>query len=114
MKNIAIAFIVLAALTNATFAQASHSVTLNWTASTDTGGTVNVYRTAGACSTSATFTKIATGVVAAGPYVDSGIAVGNYCYQVTAVVGGAESVPSNQAPASVLPNAPTILVTIAK
>jgi hypothetical protein len=113
LKSVVIACIALIAITSAAIAQSSHSVTLTWTASPD-GGTVNVYRAPGACSTSAAFTKITTGVVAAGPYVDNGIAVGNYCYQVTAVVGGAESVPSNQAPASVLPSAPTVLVTVAK
>lgn len=91
-------------------AQSTHSVTLTWTASPD-GGTVNVYRAGAACSTNpASFTQIKTGVVAAGPYVDSEIAVGNYCYRVTAVVNGAESSPSNSVTASVLPQSPSNLV----
>ena len=92
------------------FAQSTHSVTLNWTASPD-GGTVTVYRAPAACSTNPTnFAVIKSGVVAAGPYQDAGIAVGAYCYRVTAVVGGAESAPSSNANAPVLPQSPSNLV----
>lgn len=99
--------------TTALLGQSSHSVTLNWTPSVD-GGTVTVYRADAPCATNpTTFTAIKTGVTAAGPFTDEAIAVGGYCYRVTAVVNGAESVPSNTANATVLPQSPTQLVITA-
>lgn len=100
-------------LTRFAAAQSTHSVTLNWTPSAD-GGTVNVYRAPAACASNPTnFTQIKSGAIAAGPYADAGISVGNYCYRITAVVGGAESLPSNTANAAVLPQAPTnVVVTV--
>lgn len=95
--------------TASAFAQASHSVQLSWTPSTDTGGTVNIYRAAGSCN--ATFAKIKAGVAAAGPYTDT-VSVGAYCYYVTAVVSGAESSPSNQVTSSATPASPTVLVVV--
>lgn len=108
-------FIAVLALSSvAALAQSSHSVTLNWTPSTDTGGTVNVYRAPAACTTNPTnFTQIKTGVVAAGPYSDATVTVGAYCYHVTAVVNGAESLPSNNVNATVLPQSPSGLVVAA-
>lgn len=102
--------VLLLLCTTMMFAQSAHTVQLTWTASTDTGGTVNVYRAPGSCS--GTFTKLKSGVAATGPYTDTAVAVGNYCYYVTAVVGGAESNPSNQVLASVLPASPTVLVVV--
>jgi hypothetical protein len=91
----------------------AHTVTLTWTASPD-GGVVTVYRATGTCSTvPLTFTAISTGVTGT-TYVDSGIAPGKFCYQVTTVVNGAESLPSNQAQAVILPLAPTTLVAVPK
>ena len=84
---------------------APHSVTLNWTASTD-GGVVTVYRAAGVCSTSSVFASITTGV-ATNTFTDSTVTVGSFCYQVTTVVNGLESKPSNQVTAVVLPQAPS-------
>lgn len=84
-----------------------HTAQLTWSESAD-GGTVNIYRAAAACSTNpASFTQIKTGVAAAGPYTDSTIAVGSWCYYVTAVVGGAESGASNKITLTVLPQPPT-------
>src|ERR1700761_6485807 len=103
--------LILLAVSNLAFAQTpNHSVQLSWTASTDTGGTVNVYRAPGSCS--GTFTQLKTGVAAAGPYTDTTVTVGTFAYQVTAVVGGAESKPSNCVVASILPAAPTVLVIV--
>lgn len=105
---------VLALSSVAALAQSSHSVSLSWTPSTDTGGTVNVYRAPAACTANPTnFTAIKTGVVAAGPYADTTVTVGSFCYYVTAVVGGAESAPSDKVTATVLPQSPTGLVVAA-
>lgn len=102
---------ILALSSVAALAQSSHSVSLSWTPSTDTGGTVNVYRAPAACTANpTTFTPLANGIVAAGPYADTTVAVGAYCYYVTSVVNGAESLPSNKVTATVLPQSPTGLV----
>jgi hypothetical protein len=85
----------------------THQVVLNWTASVD-GGVVTVYRAAGACSASSVFTAITTGV-AANTFTDSTVTVGSFCYQVTTVVNGSESLPSNQITARILPSPPTAL-----
>lgn len=83
---------------------ASHQVKLTWTASIDSTsanpGTTNVYRATAACPASGivgvTFAKIASGQPAGGPYTDTSVTSGaTYCYYVTAVIGGAESSPSN-------------------
>ena len=104
----------LALLSGTAFAQASHSVTLTWTASTDTGGTVNVYKATSGCTGTPSFTLLASGVVSAGPYIDSTVGVGQFCYYVTAVVNGAESLPSNNAAATVLPKSPTSIKAVAQ
>jgi hypothetical protein len=70
------------------------SVSLTWTASTTPGTSVNVYRGSSSCSNS--FLKIASGVPAAGPYTAAGLFPGGtYSFQVTAVLNGQESAPSN-------------------
>ena len=89
-------------------ASAAHNVVLTWTASPD-GGVVTVYRAPGACSTSSVFASIASGV-AVNTYTDSTVTVGSFCYQVTTVVTGVESKPSNQVTAVILPSSPTGLV----
>lgn len=86
---------------------ATHQVVLNWTASVD-GGVVTVYRAPGACSSSSTFAAVTTGV-AANTFTDATVTVGSFCYQVTTVVNGVESLPSNQVTARILPQAPTSL-----
>jgi hypothetical protein len=93
------------------FAQQSHSVGLKWTASTDAGVSYNIYRMAAACPANGTsgFSKITVTPVSATVYADSGIGPGAYCYYATAVLNGAESVPSNFVSAVILPAAPTSL-----
>ena len=108
MKRLVLALLFFAA---PLFAQAAtHQVMLSWTASTD-GGVVTVYRAPGACSTTSVFTAVTTGV-ALNTYTDTTVTVGTFCYQVTTVVNGAESLPSNQVTARVLPLAPTTLVAV--
>jgi len=108
MKKLILAGL-LVLIANVAQAQAApHSVTLNWTASTD-GGLVTVYRAAGACSTSSVFASITTGV-AVNTYTDTTVTVGAFCYQVTTVVNGQESLPSNQVTARILPQAPSALI----
>lgn len=83
---------------------ASHSVTLTWTASTDSTtanpGTVNVLRATGNCPASGigtlTYNTLTTTAPAGGPYVDNSVTSGTtYCYYVTATIGGQTSNPSN-------------------
>jgi len=86
---------------------ATHSVTLTWVdASNPAGTTYNVYRATGLCSGTPTFSKIGSAVTVK-TYTDASVTPGNYCYQVTAIFGGAESVPSN----SVNPNVPAFAPT---
>jgi hypothetical protein len=93
-------------------AQGTHQVTLTFTPSVD-GGVVTVYRAPGACSTSSVFSTVTTGL-AVSTYVDTGLSVGTYCYEVTTVVNGTESLPSNQVTARILPASPTTLVAVPK
>jgi len=101
---------VLVPFCNVAHAQA-HSASLTWTASTDSGVSYNVYRLSGACPSTATsgFAKINAALVTATTYADSTVAPGTYCYYATAVLNGAESIPSNLASAVILPAAPTAL-----
>ena len=103
-------FLIFIFLWGASLAQA-HTVSLSWTASTDAGVSYNVYRFSGACPSTGTagFSKINTTSVAATTYTDASLAAGTYCYYATSVLNGAESVPSNLAPAVLLPAAPTAL-----
>jgi hypothetical protein len=105
---LAIAIAVILAMTLAApAARAQHSVTLNWTASTDAAAnpslTYNVYRSP---TCTGTFAKRNASPVAATSYVESGVLPGSYCYQVTSVLSGAEGAPSNQA--AVLIPTPTL------
>jgi len=89
----------------------AHSVALTWTASTDSTtaapGSYTVYRFAGACSATASFTALVSTSTTA--YTDSSVTPGTWCYQVTFTLNGASSVPSNQASAVILPAPPTAL-----
>lgn len=101
---------IMAAPHGALMAAASPSasgstVTLTWTGSITPGGTVNMYRCTGASCTN--FAPLAAGIVAAGPYVDATVTAGLYSYQATALVNGAESLPSNTATVMVRPQPPT-------
>lgn len=79
-------------------ARAQHGVSLTWTASSDADAnpslTYNVYR-----STTCTgaFSKLNASPVAATSYLDSALAPGSYCYQITSSLSGTEGTPSNQA-----------------
>lgn len=82
----------------------SQSTYLRWVASASAASnpslTYNVYR-ASPCSS--TFIKINVVPVAATVYLDNQPGPGSYCYEVTAVLNGAESGPSNIAAATILP-----------
>jgi hypothetical protein len=108
LKSITLAFLAILILFCSGDAQA-HTVSLTWTASTDGGASYNVYRLSGACPTAGTsgFSKLTATPVTATSYTDSTVTPGTYCYYATAVLGGAESVPSNLASAVILPGAPT-------
>jgi hypothetical protein len=109
MKNLLLVIAIIFLLSsNAT--AAPHNAVLTWTASTD-GGAVTVYRAPGACSSSSVFVSITTGV-AANTFTDSTVTVGSFCYQVTTVVNGNESKPSNQVTAVILPSPPSGLTEI--
>lgn len=97
MRNLILILLVAVA-----YAQTTHSVSLAWQDTANpTGTTYNVYRATGLCSGTPTFNKIASAVTVK-TYTDTTITPGNWCYQVTAVFQGSESVPSN----SVNPNVP--------
>ena len=86
----------------ATPALAQHNVTLTWTASVSSAGnpslTYNVYRSS---SCSGTFTLLNSVPIAATNFLDAAVPPGTYCYEATAVLSAVESVPSNQASATV-------------
>jgi hypothetical protein len=94
---------------------ATHSVTLNWQPATDgsdAGGTINVYRAIGACGSGGQqFALIKGGVGLSGPYVDTAVTAGIYCYYVTAVVNTEESDASNLIAAIIKP-IPVIGLTV--
>ncbi len=89
------------------FAQQSQSTYLRWAASSSAASnpllTYNVYR---ADSCAGTFAKINAAPVSATTYLDNQPSPGSYCYQVTAVLSGVESNPSNDATATILPIQP--------
>ena len=106
MKRIAL-LLALALALGAMPARAQNNVRVNWTASSDAGGNpsliYNVYR-AGSCP--GQFTKLNSAPLSGTSYLDTNVAVGAvYCYQVTAVLNGIESIPSNQVIAAVPPSA---------
>lgn len=98
-------FLLLILLAGLAFAQ-SHSVTLNWVASTTPGVTYNVYKLTGACpaGTPTGFAIINSSPITALTYSDTAVVAGaTYCYYGTAVLNGAESGPSNTAAGAVPP-----------
>jgi hypothetical protein len=112
MKRIALLMFVVVAVG---FGQVvPHTATLTWSDTANpTGTTYNVYRFAGLCSGSPTFTLLAS-AIAPKTYQDASLNPGNYCYVVTAVYQAAESVYSNSALAAALPWVPEALaVTVA-
>jgi len=110
-KLFALVFLVILILFCDVAHAQTHSASLTWTASTDSGVSYNVYRLSGACPSSGTngFAKINAAPVTATTYADNTVAPGTYCYYATAVLNGAESIPSNLASAVILPAPPTAL-----
>jgi len=104
MKRIAIAIAFGIALNTAP-AICQRTVQITWQASSSAAGnpmlTYNVYR---ASSCAGQFVKLNASGLSATSYVDTTVALGaTYCYQVTAVLNGIESAPSNQAVAEIPP-----------
>jgi hypothetical protein len=91
-------------LTSVGAAAQSQSTYLSWVASASAASnpslTYNVYR-ASPCS--GAFVKINAAPVATPVYLDTQPAPGSYCYEVTAMLSGSESGPSNVAAATILP-----------
>lgn len=121
MKKILAAIVLFGMLGVSLPAQAAHSVTLNWTASTDsttaTPGTVSVFRALGACPATglgtATYTALTTTALAGGPYIDTTVTAGSsYCYYIGATIGAATSGPSNTYSALIPIAPPTITVVV--
>ncbi len=111
-----IKYLALGLFLMAASAMAQHSVTLKYTASTDSTstnpGSVTVYRAAANCPASGignlTYIKVTTSAPAGGPYNDTTVTAGTtYCYYLTAVISGQESGPSSTAGVTVLIYAPT-------
>lgn len=103
---------------NLTASASGHQVTLTYSASSDSTstapGTVNVFRGSGSCPASGIsglgFSQISSTAPAAGPFTDSTVGVGNWCYYVTATINGATSTnQSNTVQAVILPLAPSNL-----
>lgn len=113
IRTLALCGILLGAACFAFSQSSAHEVDLTWTASPDPGTSVTVYRAPGACGTSGqTFTKLSSSAPAGGPFKDTSVTAGTWCYYVTATANGAESAPSNNA-GSLVPTAPpTNLVTV--
>lgn len=90
----------------------SHSAVLTWVDSVDAGAQYNIYRsqTSGLYTTPLNNTPLAAGTTT---YTDSTVVPGTWFYVATSVLGGAESVHSNEVKAVLLPAAPTSLVVTA-
>jgi hypothetical protein len=101
-----------------------HTVTLTWSPSSDAAAnptlTYTVSRAAGVCSSSSVFTTIMAGIAvpsgATPGYVNTGVAPGTYCYQVSAQLNGASSGttanPNPTVSAPVLPAVPGQIVIV--
>lgn len=97
----------LACLASICTSAQSQSTYLRWVASTSSASnpslTYNIYR-ASPCF--GVFVKINPAPVSTTSYLDDQPAPGSYCYEVTAVLNGVESGPSNTAAATILPLEP--------
>lgn len=85
----------------------AHTVSLNWTASTDTVDGYNVYRGSAAGQES---TKLNTAIVVGTSFTDTTPSLGQSFYVARSVAGGIESTNSNEVSVSLQPAAPTQLV----
>ena len=91
----------------------AHTVTLNWTASTDAVQGYNVYMAVNAPGTEKAPALNGGTLIAATTYVASVPSPGVYEFVVTSVENGAESIHSNEVSATVLPFPPTAVVVSA-
>jgi fibronectin type 3 domain-containing protein len=103
MKRIAVVLALAIALAPSQASAQQFVVKLSWTASSSAAANpslaYNVYR---APSCAGHFALINPAPVTGTSYVDASVAAGAaYCYQVTAIVGGVESSPSNQTVAAI-------------
>ena len=90
--------------------QSPHAVVLQWTAAPNQPGqTFAVYRAPGLCTGNPVFAKVAEGV-AVETFEDQTVTTGNYCFHVTAVWQGMESVPSNRVLVPIPASPPTALI----
>ncbi len=114
-RILSVAALALALSMSVVASAAPHSVTLTFTRSVDdsqaTGQGYTAWRMSGACPASVTtttgFTSLNASLFTTTTYVDSTVVPGSYCYIVTFSNPTATSVPSNTAPAVILPAAPT-------
>ncbi len=94
--------------------QTTHSATVSWSDALNPVGstTYSVYRAPGLCSGTPVFAKIATGLTAL-TFKDSTVTPGNFCFTVTATVGGVESAQAVPVLATVPAFSPTgVTVTV--
>lgn len=87
----------------------SHTVTLTWTASVDAVEGYNVYR---GTATGAETTKLNTALVTGTSFTDSAPVGGQDFYVAKSVLGGVESLASNEVSVTVPPAPPTNLVAV--
>ncbi|MGH9771524.1 MAG: hypothetical protein ACRD4Q_07470 [Candidatus Acidiferrales bacterium] len=97
---ITVAIVLLAVAATTSPCRAQHTVQLTWAASSDATAsptlTYNVYRSA---SCTDAFARLNIAPVSTPSYQDTSVLPATYCYQVTSVLSGVESAPSNQAEA---------------
>jgi hypothetical protein len=110
---------VMCVLVLPVYAQAAHSVTLTYTASSDAGSSYIVFRAPGACPAAgaalpANFAQIGTNPVGATSFTDTTVVAGTYCYDVEASLGGANSKPSNYTPTIIAPGSVTVTITVSQ
>ena len=121
MKKILL-FISLLILSAPSYAQ-GHSAVITWSAPSDAivGETYNVYRAPLACSAAVTggaiipgpgWTKLNSTPITALTYTDATITAGSWCYYVSAVQNGVESIPSSPIGGTAKPNTVTIVTII--
>ena len=85
----------------------AHTVSLSWTASTDTVDGYNLYR--GIVAGQETL-KLNTAIIVGTTFTDESPLVGTSFYVARSVAGGVESANSNEVSTVILPAAPTQLV----
>lgn len=94
--------------------QTTHSATLSWSDALNPSGstTYSVYRAPGLCSGTPVFAKLATGLTVL-TFKDTTVTPGNFCFAITATVGGVESAQSTPVLATVPAFSPTnVTVTV--